>query len=190
MRCPQLRRLLIEGFYCICITVSLRVCVYISQRQVIAGAPPRPPLPQLAPRPPPSCGPGDAVCPAVPSEISSQSSDEETRSWHRRGGGRRRRGGGASDGVVPPPPPSSLVCSRRVGDQLLTQSESSGGETTATELCLVPDPDEMRRYYRNKANRTVAEVPKTPSRIKREVVSPRNPVDHYNYHGPSKLGNT
>ena len=52
----------------------------------------------------------------------------------------------------------------------------------------MPDPDEMRRYYRDKANRTVAEVPKTPSRIKREVVSPRNLGGHYNYHGPSKLG--
>ena len=110
---------------------------------------------------------------AVPSisELSSQSSDEDT-AGRRRG----RREGGSS--VVPT---SSLVTStssasqraQGLREQELSQTDSSGGETTATELAaVVPDPETLRRLYLERADRTVARVPKIPSQLKKSVVRP------------------
>ena len=98
------------------------------------------------------------------SDASSQSSDEDM------AGRRRRRGGLGSEGESRSVPTSSLVWSVSLREQALTHTDSSSGETTATELAAtVPDPETMKRLYLERAERTVAKVPKMPSRIKKTV---------------------
>ena len=107
--------------------------------------------------------PSHSVVPSI-SELSSQSSDEDTNY-------RRRRGRGVGDGDTSVPQ-SSLVhsFSTQLREQAL--SESSDGETTTSEPNVVPDLEAMKRARIEKANRTEAMVPKIPSHLKKTVVTP------------------
>ena len=102
---------------------------------------------------------------AVPSisEISSQSSDEDT-------GRRRRRRGVGDEGEVSVPQASSLVSSFRSANvplHCLEPSESSGTETEH----IVPSPATERKLALEKANKNPQVPPKMPAHLKRALVS-------------------
>ena len=167
------------GVYCVplisCVHLLLPAARSLLQQQVLSYISDNPHLQQqvlsqiqamrAAQRPPAPPLPRDTqIPPSISDGLSSQSSDEDMTGPHRRRG---RRGG--SEGESRQVPISSLVksVSANVREQALSHTESSSEETTASELMVVPDPEEERKRHLEK---TVAKVPKIPSQLKRTLV--------------------
>lgn len=169
------------GVYCVplisCVHLPLPTARSLLQQQVLSYISDNPHLQQqvlsqiqamrAAQRPPVPAPPlprDTQIPPSISDGLSSQSSDEDMTGPQRRRG---RRGG--SEGESRQVPISSLVksVSANVREQALSHTESSSEETTASELMVVPDPEEDRKRHLEK---TVAKVPKIPSQLKRSLV--------------------